>query len=47
MSTGSESMGETRPGDRIRRGSMRLTRLSLVLWGEFGKEELLSNLEGV
>lgn len=37
---GSESMGETRPGERIRRGSIRPTKLSpdLELWGELGYE---------
>lgn len=42
---GSESMGETRPGDKIRRGSIRVrpTRLNpdLVLSGELGMEEFV------
>jgi hypothetical protein len=42
---GSESMGETRPGDKIRRGSIRVrpTKPSpdLELWGELGTELVL------
>jgi len=39
---GSESMGETLPGDKIRRGSIRPTmgNPDLVLWGELGTETL-------
>lgn len=37
---GSESMGETRPGERIRRGSIRPTKFNpdLELCGELGTE---------
>lgn len=39
---GSESMGETRPGERIRRGSIRPTmgNPDLELCGEFGTERV-------